>query len=190
MSKSLVQYKGAVRTINRQPLQRKEIVLHVVLLLSFGWFIGWVPYDESDWIRHSIGTLFVAIPIWAFVYAAKYKNYCQINTRKKTVVSVNTTLSFKTTTTHYPWDRFCMVRTVLADNGDFRVNRVELVAKEMHSVLTVAFFPAVAQPHKRSLIDVREYENPLAIELRTELAQLMSFINQGYIQEHDLLQLK
>ncbi|NJS35444.1 MAG: hypothetical protein HC765_01810 [Brachymonas sp.] len=63
---------------------------------------------------------------------------------QKIVISVSTKWYFKTVTAQYPWERFCIVRTVLADEGDFRINRVELVAKEMHAVLTVAKFPAIA----------------------------------------------
>ena len=75
-------------------------------------------------------------------------------------------------------------------SGDYQMNRVELVSKSMYSVLSIAYFPAVTKPGGRTLFAASKYENPDAIKLSQELAQQMSMIDQGFIEEHDLVQLK
>lgn len=190
MSQSHLNQKSGQRFINRANVSWVGTVLGSLAMLVVAWYVGWSPFVEVHWAGRWLGAMFAVFATWALVFAVIQKNHCLIHARKRTVTSTLTTWYFKRITTQYSWDHFCIVRTVLMYSGDYQMNRVELVSKSMYSVLSIAYFPAVTKPGGRTLFAASKYENPDAIKLSQELAQQMSMIDQGFIEEHDLVQLK
>ena len=190
MKKSLFKEKGAKRVIDRVRVAWFETILSVPMLVAVGWYVGWSPFVEQHWVGECFGAMLMVFAVWVGVFAVTQKNFCQMNTRKRTVTSTITTWYFKKIATQYSWDHFCIVRTVFMDSSERQQNRVELVSKDMQSVLPIAFFSAITEPNGRSLFAKYEYENPMAIQTRVELSQLMSLPDQGYTQEHYLKQLQ
>jgi hypothetical protein len=190
MKKSLFKEKGATRVIDRVRVAWFETILSVPMLVAVGWYVGWSPFVEQHWAGDCFGAMLIVFAAWIGVFAVVQKNLCQINTRKRTVTSTMTTWYFKKIATQYSWDHFCIVRTVFMYSSESQQNRVELVSKDMQSVLPIAFFPAITKRNGRSLFAKYEYENPMAIQMRVEISQLMSLPDQGYVQEHYLRELK
>jgi hypothetical protein len=190
MNTSIFKDKGSIRVVKRTRQSWIELAAIFLALIATAWFVGWSPYVEPHWISRYFAAFFIALAVWMLVFAAIQKNFCVINTRKKVIFSTQTAVSFRQTMTQYSWDDFCIVRSVLMYSGDTQANRVELVSKDMKSVLPIAFFPAITKPGSRTLFASRKYENPLAIQMRRELSTLMSLPDQGYIEEHFLLQLR
>jgi hypothetical protein len=190
MKNSLFKEKGATRVIDRVRVAWFETIFSIPMLVVVGWYVGWSPFVEQHWVGEFFGAMLIGFAVWVGVFAFTQKNLCQISARKRTVTSIMTTWYFKKVATQYSWDHFCIVRTVFMYSGERQQSRVELVSKDMQSVLPIAFFPAITKPNGRSLFAKYEYENPMAIQMRSELSQLMSLPDQGYVQEHYLRELK
>jgi hypothetical protein len=189
MSKRLFTQKGATR-IFRQPVAWIEVIAIFCVMLAFAWFVGWSSYIDTHWIRPWLALLFIFISVWMMAYACVQKNSCQINSRKRTVVSSKTGFFFKTQKTQYFWDQFAGVRTLLIYTGDHQTCQVQLITKDSQSALSIANLPAVTKPGGRSLFAARKYENPIATQIRAELSLLMSLTDHGYVKDSYLKQLQ